>query len=849
MQVSYNYQPSQKKSKKKSPSSHKGVRVSRNGSFQKKRRWPKILAALCILIAGGSILFVALIGWYSQNLPNPNRLIDRALPQSTKIYDRTDKVLLYQFHGAQQRTLVTLDEIPENLKHAAITAEDRNFYTHKGVDFKGILRAIFVDLLRGGKLQGGSTITQQLIKNALLTSEKSLVRKLKELILAYQIEHKFTKDQILQMYFNEIPYGSIVYGARAASLMYFGKDVKELDLAESAILAVLPRAPTYYSPWGKNRDKLIVQQHVLLDSMVQEGYISAPEAEDAKKEKLIFKNQNQSLLAPHFVMYVRELLTETYGAKLVEEGGLTVTTTLDYEKQKNAEETVSRWAEKNTAFGASNAAMVSIDAHTGEILAMVGSKDYFDESIDGNVNVTTRPRQPGSSFKPIVYAAAFKKGYTPSTIVFDLKTNFDTTGQKPYEPQNYSLKEYGPVTMKKSIAGSLNVASVKTLYLTGVSTVIDLAKDLGYTTLQDPSRYGLALVLGGGEVTLLEHTAAFSAFAREGVRVQPASIIKVSDSRGSTLQEFEKKSIQTSLDIETAREINDVLSDQSAREYIFGKSNYLQLSGRQAAIKTGTTNDFRDAWTIGYTPSIVTGVWVGNNDNTAMKKGADGSKLAAPIWNEYMKKTLGNSPAEAFQKPLPVTTGKGILDGTIGQGIVTTFDAATGEIANNQTPADRLQEKITGGIHDTLFYINREDPRGPIPQHPEQDPQFDEWERVVREWVAKNNISDAAPSVVSPTPTQNTNPLSLSIDYPKENDTITNTSLPISVTVNAPKGIAKVEYYIDSKLLGTTTTSPFSLSIELSGIDDGFRTLRVKAFDKGGATNEAHMNLNILLKK
>ena len=582
--------------------------------------------------------------------------------------------------------------------------------------------------------------------------------------------------------------------------------------------------------------------------MAQEGSISQIEADDAKKEKVAFRTQKNSLRAPHFVMYVRELLTDTYGEKLVEEGGLTVTTSLDVDKQKIAEDALTEWGKKNESMNAHNAALVSLDARTGEILAMVGSKDYYDESIDGNVNVVLRPRQPGSSFKPIVYAAAFQKGYTPSTILFDFKTNFDTTGQKPYEPENYSLKENGPVTMKKALAGSLNIPAVKTLYLVGVPAAIDLAKNLGYTTLQDPDRYGLSLVLGGGEVTLLEHAAAYTAFAQEGVRAMPAAILRVQDPHGNVLQEFEKKTIKTSLDAEVARNISSVLSDNGARAYIFGERNYLQLSGREAAVKTGTTNDFHDAWVVGYTPTIVTGVWVGNNDNSSMKKGADGSKLAAPIWRDYMQKTLANTAGESFTRPLPITTGKGVLDGAVGQEVRVRYDAATGELANNQTPADRIQERVTRQIHDTLFYVDKNDPRGPIPAHPAQDPQFTEWERAVRAWVSKSNIKEGAPSIEGAGVAPET-PQTLSIESPQENDTITNPAFTISVTTTSPKGISKVEYYLDSTLLGTSTTAPYTLTTTLSPAQNGFRALRIKSIDTSGASQEAKMDINVLLQK
>lgn len=834
MKLSYDYHRERVAFRKKkfSPRPKQSRAIPRNPRTRKPHAIKALFGALVLCVVLSGFAAIALIGWFSRDLPNPNRLIERSLPQSTRIYDRTGEVLLFQFHGEQQRTLVTLDDIPDTLKKAAVVAEDKNFYTHKGFDVTGIVRALVVDVLRGGRVQGGSTITQQLIKNALLSSEKSFARKFKELILAYRIEQSFTKDQILQLYLNEIPYGSTAYGVSAAARLYFDKDVRELSLAESAILAVLPKAPTYYSPWGNNRDKLIARQQMVLDQMAEQGSITEDEARFAKEEKLVFRAQQNSIRAPHFVMMVREQLSELFGDTLVEEGGLTVITTLNYEKQKIAEEEVRTGAKRNAVRKAHNAALVSLDARTGEILAMVGSKDYFDESVDGNVNVALRPRQPGSSFKPIVYAAAFQKGYTPSTIVFDLKTNFDTTGEKPYEPANYNEKEYGPVMLKKALAGSLNIAAVKVLYLTGIPTILDLAENLGYTTLRDRNRFGLSLVLGGGEVTLLEHTAAYTAFAQEGVRTTPASLLSVRDSNGRELHSFTKKTIQTPLEKETVRTINAILSSQEERAYIFGSQNHLMLPGREVAAKTGTTNDFRDAWLIGYTPSVVTGVWVGNNDNTPMTAG--GSDFAAPIWNGYMKKTLASSEAESFMRPASLTTGKGILDGQIGQEIFTHVEGENG-----------IEERITREIHDTLYYVDKDNPIGPLPEHPEQDPQFPEWERVVREWVKKENIKEP-PSTVQ-RDTNLTDVIALSIESPQQYDTITEPLLHANVAVSAPAGIASVDYYLDTKKLGSFTEHPFELFATLSGITNGFRTLRVVATDAHGKSREVSVVVNILL--
>jgi len=798
----------------------------------------------------GTIGFFGMIGWFSRDLPSPDKLLNRSIPLSTKIYDRTGEHLLYEVHGAQQRSLVSIRDIPESLKKAVITAEDKGFYTHKGFDIRGILRSIVIDVVSRKKAQGGSTITQQFIKNSLLTSRKTFVRKIQELVLAYQLEKQFNKDQILQMYFNEIPYGSTAYGVQAASKMYFGKNVQDLTLAESAYLAALPKAPTYYSPWGSHKDELDKRKDKILSDMTDEEYISEEEAKAAQEEKVKFKSPGQGIEAPHFVMYIKELLADAYGEKRVEEGGLKVITTLDYDKQKFAEQTIQKQGEKNTAMDASNAALFSLNAKTGEILAMVGSKDYANEEIDGNVNVVMRRRQPGSSFKPITYAAAFQKGYTPDTILFDLVTNFDTTGTKAYTPRNYNGKEYGPVTLHKALAGSLNIPAVKLLYLAGVPYVIEFAHTLGYTSLTDPDRYGLSLVLGGAEVTLFEHTAAFTAFAQEGKRVTPVALLRVEDEKNNILQEFKEPTTQDVFDPEIARNISAILSDQKSREFIFGAHNYLILADRPAAVKTGTTNDNRDAWTIGYTPSLVTGVWVGNNNNTPMKKGADGSKVTAPIWNEFMTYALKDTPPEAFTAPQVITTDKDVLNGKVGKEQKVQIDSVTGKRATEFTPKEFIQEKtFTESIHTILFYVQKDDPRGQEPEHPEQDPQFAQWEKGVREWVKKQNIIEEASPIESDTLHTLENIPTVTITSPQENETITQNYFTASIQTSAAQGVARVEYFLDGQLLDTVFTQPFSLSYTFSGVENGFHTLLVRSYDSNGNVGSASITLNFLLSK
>lgn len=840
MQLSYEYTQKNNVLKQKKG----GARHTKKSYSHKRGFFLHGVKVVFIVFFFGCLAIIGYGGWISRDLPNPNQLLDRALPVSTKIYARDGEHLLYEIHGAEQRTLVTLDMIPEYVKWATISVEDKNFYTHKGFDVKSIFRAIIIDIIRGGKAQGGSTITQQFIKNALLSNEKKISRKLKELILAYQIEKKFSKDEILQLYFNEIPYGSTAYGIQAASKTYFGKDIGQITIAEGAVLAALPKAPTYYSPWGNNKDKLLARQKRILDEMALEGHITQEEAQLAKQEPIVFREVGDGIIAPHFVFYVKGLLTDIYGEKVVEQGGLSVITTLDYTKQRVAQDVVKKWGEKNISLNASNAALISIDPKYGDILAMVGSRDYFNKDIDGNVNVTIKKRQPGSSFKPIVYAAAFNKGYTPNTIIFDTVTNFDTTTSKPYIPHNYTGKEYGPVSMKQALAGSLNITAVKTLYLAGVHTVIEFAKHMGYSSFENPDDYGLSLVLGGAEVTLLEHTYSFTAFSQEGKIMKLVSLLEIKDKHGKTIFKQTYEQPRDVFNPEIARQITDILSDPQAREYIFGKNPYLSLQGRPSAVKTGTTNDYRDAWTIGYTPSLVTGVWVGNNNNTPMKKGADGSKVAAPIWSEYMNTVLKGIEVENFTKPLEVLTGKPVLDGSLGEEKVIYIDTLTGAPAVDTTPLDRVREQKIQPIHSILFYVDKNNPRGPIPQHPQLDPQFDIWEKGVQEWIKKHEL----PQTISPIKKSELSNLSLSIVSPTENETISNAILPVFINTSSSSEIIKVEYFLDGILIRSVFTAPFSLEYSLSGYMNGFHSLLVKSYDKDGNSEHASMTLNFLLK-
>lgn len=852
-----------KSNKKFNPPQRRNRRCSRESKRRNKRnfKWRAfvfLFKTFALLSITGAIFFVGLIWYYSRDLPEADKLIERDIAQSTKIYDRTGETVLYDIHGAEKRTMVNFDAIPKYAKEATITAEDRTFYSHHGFNLKGIARAVITNMLKGDLYgQGGSTITQQLVKNAILSPEKTYTRKLKELVLSYRIENKYSKDEILKMYLNEIPYGSTVYGIEASAQTFFGKKASALTLAEAAALAGLPRATTYYSPYGNHKDKLIERQHYILDSMAEENYISKEEADAAKAEELKFKALEENITAPHFVMYIKELLAEKYGEEFMEQGGLKVYTTLDLDKQKKAEDAIKNGIEEVKKFNGSNAAMVALDPKTGQILAMVGSKNYFDSENEGNFNVALSPRQPGSSFKPIVYTALLAKGYTPETILFDVVTNFKPKNVegKDYIPHNYDNKEHGPVTVRKSLQGSLNIPAVKALYLAGVNNVLDLAKNLGYTTLNDKDRFGLSLVLGGGEVKLLEHTAVYGILAREGMRHPTTALLKIEDKDGRVIEEFIDKG-EHILDAEVVRKMNNILSDDEARAYVFGAGGALTLKGRPVCVKTGTTNDYKDAWAIGYTPSLVAGVWVGNNNNSEMKRGADGSKIAAPIWNDFMKNALGPAtglnptPVEEFKKPAEDKVTKVMLNGGSIQETKVKIDKVSGKLANDFCPESYLEERAFNSLHSILFYVEKSNPRGEFPKNPALDPQFEGWEAAVLAWAAnqKDLNLKKPPEEKCFLHNLENKPL-INITYPSSKDTMTSENITIGIHATAPRGINHIDYYIDDLLVQTVSVYPFGLNYPSAKTANGFHNIKAVAYDDVGNNNETSIEINVMAER
>lgn len=622
----------------------------------------------------GAIVALSVAGYYSFNVPSPDKLTNRKVEESTRIYDRNG-ILLYEVFGDQDRTLVDLDYVSPYVVNATLAAEDADFYKHGGFDALGIIRAVF-NSLTGQGLQGGSTLTQQLTKNALLTQERRLERKIKEFILSVQIENKYDKDAILSWYLNETPYGSTAYGVESASQLYFGKSSSDLNLAESAYIAGLPQRPSYYSYFGANPESGIARQTYVLSLMYERGWvekdgekktISKEEYDEAKNFELVFNAGDSSIRAPHFIFYVLEKLYEKYGEEYVKSSGLKVTTTLDIGKQDEIQKIVQEELDKAEYLNVGNAAVMAINPQTREILTMVGSREYFDTDGGGQFNVATaKTRQPGSSIKPLVYATALKQGYTPSTVYMDVPTTFSAVddGSKAYTPKNYDGQFRGPIQLRYALANSINITAVKTLYLVGMDNFMQTATDFGITSFDPNVYYGLSLALGGGEASLLEMTNAYSVFASGGQFQETFAIKKVLDSKGNDLNYNIVNPKKEVLDKGVAYLISSILSDNNARLLAFGPGNFLEFRAQDVAVKTGTTDDIRDNWTIGYTNNVVVGVWSGNNDNSPMNSQlASGVTGAAPIWNRSIKLFIEGEGVEPnrFEKP------ENIVDKRVGK--------------------------------------------------------------------------------------------------------------------------------------------------------------------------------------
>jgi membrane peptidoglycan carboxypeptidase len=675
--------------------------------------------------------FVFLIFYYTWNLPQPEKFTETPFIQSTKIYDRTGNVLLYDIYGEEKREIVSFDKISENIKSAVLATEDANFYQHSGISIEGLFRSLLIDLKLQSTSHGGSTITQQLIRTVYLSTQKTISRKIREIVLSIELEQKYSKDQIFEWYLNAIPLGENCYGMEAASQTYFNKSASDVSIAEAAMLTALIQAPSRYSPYGPNKELLLARKDYVIDRMTKVGYITAEQAEIAKEEKINLAESTIPIKAADFVLYVKKYLENKYGEDYLKEKGLRVYTTLDWDLQEYVEDVVKDADQINIQKGAYNTATVVINPKNGEILSLLGSKNWngksYPEGCDDDPNqkclfepkydvATMGERQPGSAFKPFVYATAFAKGYTPDTILWDAKTEFNPVCNPSgddgrticYHPQNYDGTYRGQVTLRSALSGSLNIPSVKLLYLSGIEDSIKTAKDMGITTLNNTESYGLSLVLGGGEVNLLEMTSAYGIFAAEGNYSSPVAILRIEDVNGKTIEENKKQSRKV-LDTQVSRQINSILSDNNARSFIFGYNSELYFDGYQVAAKTGTTQNYNDGWTMGYTPFASVGVWVGNNDNSSTRD--KGVGLAAPIWRKIMEKLLSSNIIENFTQPDPITNRSPALLG--------------------QLPKD--------DINTILYYVDRDNPLGQPPTNPETNPQYALWQIGINNWLIQNS--------------------------------------------------------------------------------------------------------------
>lgn len=603
------------------------------------------------------LVLVGAFYWFIlKDLPSPTRLKNASLGKSTRIYDR-DNTLLYTVYNNRNQTFVPLAKIPKSVQEATIAVEDKDFYRHGALDFRGIIRAFYSTVFKK-RVQGGSTLTQQLVKNSLLSPEQTVKRKAREVFLSFATELLYSKDQILEMYLNQVPYGGTAYGVEAAAQTYFGKPIKDVTVAEAALLAGLPEAPSIYSPFGSRPELAKQRQELIIHRMRDQGYISKTEEKKALDQEIKYQKFSSNILAPHFVLYVKELLAKRYGTKAVEQGGLTVKTSLDLPTQEYAQASVAAEVAKLKNYKVSNGAALITNPSTGEILAMVGSRGYFDTETDGNVNVTLAHLQPGSSIKPINYAVGLIKGYTAASPFIDQPICFPSPGHPPYCPKNYDGKFRGVVQMRQALANSLNIPAVQMLKFNGVDAMIATASAMGISTFKDPSQYGLSLTLGGGEVTMLDMAKAFGVFANQGYRIDLHPILKVTDRHGRVLEEYKPPASpifgKKVLPAGVAFIISHILQDNAARTEAFGANSALLIPGKTVSVKTGTTNDYRDNWTIGYTSNVLVASWVGNNDHTPMSGIVSGVTGAAPIWHVLMEHMLDGKSIAALKQPVDV---------------------------------------------------------------------------------------------------------------------------------------------------------------------------------------------------
>lgn len=821
--------------------------------LKSKKFWYHFFWASLIALGVGVLLMIILFAWYSRDLPSPGRVV-RHEGFATRIYDRNEKVL-YDLFEDEKRQPVSIDQIPESLKKATIAVEDKDFYNHRGFDPLTPFR-IIKNLFSMGRLTGGSTLTQQLVKNVLLTSERSVTRKVKEFILSVQIESKYSKDEILLMYLNEAPYGGMSWGVGSASEQYFSKDVKDLNLAESVILAGLPQRPNVYSPFSATPNAYIDRSRHVLDRMVDDKYIDKETRDNTFEEIKNYKfsaNKN-ALSAPHFVFWIKDILSQRYGEAVAEGGGLKVTTTLDLELNEEVQKIVAEQIDKSEKLKISNGAAVVIDPRDGQVLAMVGSRDFYSEIIDGQFNVTTQGlRQPGSAIKPITYLMGLRKGYTPATLVMDTPVSFPIQGSKDYSPQNYTGKFLGPISYREALGNSINTVAVKVLATVGVKDMLQQAYDMGLKNLEpndeNMKRFGLAVTLGGADTKMIDMAGAYSAFANGGHKIEPVGILKVEDKDGRVLEEFQPVKGKSVMTPQEAFIISNILMDNNARAITFGATNSLIIPNYQVAVKTGTTNDKRDNWTIGWTPNFLSVVWVGNNDNSEMGTIASGVSGAAPIWRQIMLYALPKRDKVDF--PIPEKIVNISVDKMSG------YPSHDGFESKNEYFIDGTQPNTADPIHMKLKVCKDKfglaTPEDVINGNYDEKEYFkftekdswssdgrNRWQEGIDGWINQQANKDiyTVPSEYC----RNDGSVGVSFSEPGDRSQINDNNVKVVINTSSVKKIVEAKLYVDGTEIKSWRERPFEGTFYMN---DGPHKLKVWIKDRDGATDEREIQIGV----
>ena len=836
----------------------------RRATWMQRRKYSQSLTRSRKLVKWAKIGFIGVVAFFvflffvlpllAFNLPSPDKIV-RTQGFSTKILDRNGK-LLYDIYANQNRTPVQLNDIPLYLRQGTVAIEDKNFYKHQGFDPVGMVRG-FLRIFTKGRMAGGSTLTQQLVKNVLLTNDRTIIRKIKEFVITLQIEKKYSKDQILQMYLNEVPYGGTSWGVSAASETYFGKEVKDLTLDECAILAGLPQSPSRYSPYSSTTTAYIERTKDVLRRMQEDEYITKEQYSSAVESlgSVEFKEKGTSMNAPHFVQYVEKILEENYGQTAVEQGGLVVTTTLDMDLQEKAQQIVTDEIAKVEKQHITNGAAVVLNPETGEILAMVGSKNFFADDYDGQVNVTTSLRQPGSSFKPFTYVTAFKEGYSPATLLMDVPTSFPGgDGQPDYVPVNYDDKFVGPIQIRYALANSRNVPAVKMLAKVGIKDVLETATDMGITTLPPTTdtlkRVGLSLTLGGGEVKLIDMTVAYSAFVNGGYRVDPVSILKVVDMNGKVLEDNTPQKGKQVLTSGQAFLVNSILSDNEARTPTFGANSYLNVNG--VMVKTGTTNDKKDNWTIGGNSKAMVGVWGGNNDNSSMLNVASGVSGASPIWHGIIVQAIKGKPAVSFKVPDDINQ--------ISVDTISGYRAHDNFASRFEYFVKGTEPTLDDPIH-LLLKVCKNDGKLATPNDissnnfdykeyylfKEEDPTAgssgtNKWQEGILSWLSMQTDSKYHP------PTEycgTSDPISIEFTGPRDGDSDISSSFTANYTVSSSSTLSEVKLSFDGTNKCTSNTGANTYKCDIGGASSGSHTLTIQATDSQNHQSSKSITINV----